>query len=93
MTKELGKEPEPFTIHDLRRTFRTRLSELKVPTEVAELCIGHAKKGLARIYDQHEFQDEMRIAFDRWADRLRSIVDPGTRPDNVVAKKRRRRAR
>ncbi|MEI9901309.1 MAG: site-specific integrase [Hyphomicrobium sp.] len=66
--------PAPFVIHDLRRTVRTRLSGLKVRTEVAELIIGHGKKGLARIYDQHEYLDEMRDALDAWANTLSAIV-------------------
>jgi integrase len=73
---------EPFVVHDVRRTVRTRLSALKVPTEVAELVIGHAKRGLQRVYDQHEFTDEMREALDAWANKLRELVSPA--PMNVV---------
>jgi hypothetical protein len=46
-------------MHDLRRTMRSGLSALKVPAEVAELAIGHTKKGLAAVYDQHEFADKI----------------------------------
>ena len=72
-----------FVNHDVRRTMRTRLSALKVPERVAEMVIGHGKKGLARVYDQHEFADEMREALDLWATRLRTIAAPP--PANVVA--------
>jgi integrase len=65
-----------WTLHDVRRTVRTRLSELRVPEAAAELVIGHSKKGLARIYNQHEFADEMREALELWSSRLRSIVEP-----------------
>jgi integrase len=71
-----------WTFHDIRRTMRTRLAELQIPDHVAELCIGHARQGVARIYDRHRYITEMREAFDRWAARLRSIVVPP--PDNVV---------
>ncbi len=64
----------PFVIHDLRRTVRTRLSKLRVRYEVAELVIGHGKKGLARVYDQHEYREEIREALDLWANELKSIV-------------------
>jgi hypothetical protein len=47
------------------------------------MVIGHGKKGLSRIYDQHQFADEMREALDAWAAKLRTIVDPP--PANVVA--------
>jgi integrase len=72
----------PFTIHDIRRTVRTRLSELRIPEPIAEMVIGHAKKGLARVYNQHQYIDEMREALAAWAARLRSIVDPP--PPNVI---------
>lgn len=64
----------PFVIHDLRRTVRTRLSQLRVRYEVAEMVIGHGKKGLARVYDQHEYRDEIREALDLWAVELMNIV-------------------
>ena len=77
-----GCAPSPWVIHDIRRTVRTRLSELRVPEHVAERVIGHARKGLLRIYDQHRYQDEMREALEAWEARLRAIVSPP--PDNVV---------
>jgi integrase len=73
---------EPWVFHDLRRTVRTRLSELRVPEPVAEMVIGHARKGLARVYDQHRYIDEMREALDAWSARLRDIVQPP--PANIV---------
>ena len=48
-----GVTVAPFRTHDLRRTVRTRLSSLKVPDTVAEMVIGHGKRGLGRVYDQH----------------------------------------
>ena len=68
--------------HDLRRTLRTRLCALKVQDHIAEMVIGHGRKGIARIYDQHRFEDEKCEALARWAMLLRSIVEPP--PANVV---------
>jgi integrase len=82
IAEKLGAEPPPFVIHDLRRTVRTRLSSLRIPEPVAEMVVGHGRKGLARVYDQHQYAAEMREALEAWAARLRSIVDPP--PDNVV---------
>jgi integrase len=82
LAEHLGTAPEPFVIHDLRRTVRTRLSSLRVPETVAEMVIGHGRKGLARVYDQHEFESEMREALELWARRLRDIVTPA--PENVI---------
>lgn len=63
-----------YTLHDLRRTFRTRLSALGVSDTVAELAINHARKGLARVYDQHKFQKELKEAFELWGNALEAIV-------------------
>jgi integrase len=73
---------QPWTFHDLRRTVRTRLSALRVPEPVAEMIIGHAKRGLARVYDQHQYEPEMREALEAWSHRLRDIVEPP--PANVI---------
>jgi integrase len=71
-----------WTFHDLRRTCRTHLSALRVPDTVAEMVIGHGRKGLQRVYDQHQFADEMREALGLWAGQLRDIVTPA--PANVI---------
>jgi integrase len=89
--KALGRAPAPWQLHDLRRTVRTRLSQLRVSTEVAELVIGHALKGLHAVYNQHDFLDERREALELWAARLRSIVTPP--PPNVADLEEERRAR
>ena len=71
-----------FVNHDLRRVVRSRMSSLGVAPNVAELVIGHGKKGLERIYDQYEYLPEMRKAQQAWADALRELVrrTPGGDP-------------
>jgi integrase len=81
-------ETPHWTFHDIRRTVRTRLSQLHVHRDVAELIIGHGKKGLDRIYNQYEFKDEIRDGIERWHGMLRSIVNP--RPNVLPLRKRRR---
>jgi integrase len=68
----------PWRFHDARRTMRTGLGALPVPNNVAELCIAHAQPGLHRTYDLHSYRDEKRRAFELWAARLLSIVEPDT---------------
>jgi integrase len=92
VTKALGHQPEPWVLHDLRRTVRTRLSQLRVPSEVAELVIGHAQQGLHAVYDQHQFLDERREALELWAARLRSIVSPPPANVHNIEQARRTRA-
>ncbi len=81
-----GREtPLPgFVFHDLRRTMRTALSGLPIPDNVAELVIAHARPGLHKVYDQHSYRDEKRRAFELWAAKLLSIVEP-ERETNVVS--------
>jgi integrase len=76
MAKELGEAPASWVIHDLRRTMRTRLASLQVPDVVAEAIVGHGRKGIQRVCDQHSYEPEMRAALERWALRLRSIISP-----------------
>jgi integrase len=82
MAERPGSAPTPWVIHDIRRTVRTRLASLRVPDLVAEMVIGHGRKGLQRVYDQHTYEIEMREALELWAARLRDIVTPP--PENVV---------
>jgi integrase len=82
MRADIGDVPH-FVNHDIRRTMRTGLSAL-VPSDIAELVIGHARPGLRKVYDQHAFEVEKRRALSLWAARLRSIVDPPPAADNVV---------
>jgi Arm DNA-binding domain/Phage integrase family len=87
MARRRGDDPgrvelKPWVIHDLRRTLRTHLSALRIPDHIAEMTLGHGRKGIARVYDQHRYLDEMREALTLWAARLRSIVEPP--PANVV---------
>jgi integrase len=87
MARRRGDDPStvtlaPWVVHDLRRTVRTHLAALRVPDHVAEMVLGHGKKGLQRVYDQHRYETELREALTLWAVRLRSIVQPP--PANVV---------
>jgi hypothetical protein len=54
--------------------------------------IGHTRKGLHAVYDQHEALDERREALEMWAHKLRSIVEPPP-PGKVHDIEEERRAR
>jgi integrase len=66
---------DPWRFHDLRRTMRTGLSALPIPSNICELAIGHAQPGLHRVYDRHSYRDEKRRAFELWAAKLASIIE------------------
>ena len=59
-----------------------KLTSLKARLSVAGDSAPNTRRGVARIYDRHKYESEMREAFDRWAMRLRAIVEPP--PSNVV---------
>lgn len=65
---------EKFTPHDLRRTMRTRLAELKADDIVAERLLGHRLQGMLAIYNQHPYTDEKRDIMMRWESRLQGII-------------------
>lgn len=53
-----------WVLHDLRRTFRTGLSDLKVPFEIAERCIAH---WLDATYDKSTMEAGQKNAWKNWA--------------------------
>jgi integrase len=78
-----GKPIAPWRFHDLRRSMRTHLSAIAtISPIVAELMIGHAQKGILRVYDQYKYITELRAGFEAWCSKLRTITEPT--PANVV---------
>jgi integrase len=59
-----------FVIHDLRRTCRTRLSELDVQFEVKEICLNHVLKGLVVVYDGWQYFEKRKEALTLLAKKL-----------------------
>ena len=59
-----------WTLHDLRRTLRTKWAELGIPREIAKKYINHISSGkdskVDRIYDRHTYLPEMRAAVAKW---------------------------
>ncbi|AOM40129.1 tyrosine-type recombinase/integrase [Xenorhabdus hominickii] len=62
-----------WSIHDLRTTMRTEISELTSP-HVAEIMLGHKLPGIWQVYDKHTCLDEQREAYERWWEKLTKIV-------------------
>lgn len=54
----------PFVVHDFRRTCETRLARLGFNQEVRDAVLGHAKPGLQRTYNKHDYLDEKRAALE-----------------------------
>ncbi len=70
------EDVEPYTLHDLRRTFATVHAQLGTPIHVTEKLLNHVSgtiSGVAAVYNRHSYSEEMRAAigrYDEWLDRL-----------------------
>ena len=65
----------PWTLHDLRRTFRTNLGRLKVRPDIAERLVNHisARTEMEETYDLYTYLPEMQEAIERWEDFVQSV--------------------
>src|SRR6059036_3909784 len=52
-----------WTLHDLRRTARSLMSRAGVPTDHAEMCLGHVITGVRGTYDRYEYHAEKKAAY------------------------------
>jgi integrase len=82
LREELG-EMAHWSLHDLRRTFRTGLGKLGVPSHIAELCINHTRGGVEAVYDRHRYEHETASALAQWAAHVAAIID-GRPASNVT---------
>jgi integrase len=63
-----------FTLHDARRTCRTRMTDLGVPFDIAEISIGHQRSDLVRRYDFSDVWAQRVDAFERVSLSVQSAV-------------------
>nr|WP_321254278.1 hypothetical protein [uncultured Ruegeria sp.] len=64
---------ERLSIHGLRRTFRSGLTELGIDFDTAERKIAHKRPGLAGTYDKSAILDRRTKAQGRWEEHVRSL--------------------
>jgi integrase len=82
--RRIMPDMKPHTVHDIRRSFRTRCSKLGIDRSISEWCIGHVVGSkIERTYDVWRPDDEMTKAFEAVAQNIMAIVAPRP-PDNVV---------
>lgn len=79
-----GYEMAHWSMHDLRRTARTRWSKLAT-WQVAEVMMGHVLPGESKVYDHHDYLDEQRDAYERWWEVLMTIVGDDGQPDQAAS--------
>jgi integrase len=77
MEKEAGAAIEPWRIHDLRRTCASGMARLGVALPVIERALNHVSGSFAGIvgtYQRYQYENEMRAAFEMWADHVERIA-------------------
>jgi integrase len=62
-----------WTIHDLRRTARSLMSRAGVPSDHAEMCLGHVLTGVRGTYDRHAYHQEKAQHSSGWPSRSRAL--------------------
>ena len=72
-----GLAIEPYTLHDLRRTFSSNMAKLGTPIHVTERILNHVSgtiSGVAAVYNRHAYVDEMREAFAAYEEFLANVT-------------------
>ena len=67
--KDLKDGVSGWTLHDLRRTFRSLHGQIGTPREIAERHINHAAgvtTEVEQIYDVYTYMPEMRVAIEKY---------------------------
>ncbi|MGM0583867.1 MAG: tyrosine-type recombinase/integrase [Pseudomonadota bacterium] len=74
LRKAAGLE-HPWTLHDLRRSFRSGLTRIGADERLAELMINHRPRDLRSVYDREPRFGERRRLADRWEAHLRPHLE------------------
>ncbi len=62
-----------FTVHDLRRTGATHLSEMGYNPDWIEKALNHKLRGVRGIYNRAEYGTQRREMLQAWADALDAL--------------------
>ena len=76
-----------YRLHDIRRSFCTRLAELGAMPHIIETAINHAsghKGGVAGIYNRARYWTQLRTMMDMWDRRIRSLIEGRDERGKVV---------
>jgi integrase len=74
----LGDQVRPWTLHDLRRTFCTRLADLGVLPHVIEVAVNHQsghKRGPAGIYNRSKYAAAVQKAVFLWDRHVTALIE------------------
>ncbi|EGO4137974.1 site-specific integrase [Escherichia coli] len=65
---------EKWTLHDIRRTFSTGLSDLGTPPHIVEQLLGHKLTGVMAVYNKSTYLPEKLKALNAWLDYLDNLI-------------------
>ena len=84
----LGLADYPATPHDLRRTAATQMARLGMSDRVVGRVLNHGtelrRTITARVYIQHDYLSEKKIALEAWANELERLVGVHDTASNIV---------
>jgi integrase len=98
MAAERGDDPDKialhhWTIHDLRRTARSAMTQAGVAPDHAERALGHVIGGVRGVYDRHDYLDEKHRAFEALAGYVGHVLNPAAQCSSDAARSGHRQRR
>jgi integrase len=76
---------QPVSVHDLRRTFSSRLNDALFPEALIEACLAHQKKDqVAAAYNHARLSGPRRVLMQVWADMLHCWMRGETAKEAIV---------
>lgn len=94
LRREIDPDATPlasWVVHDIRRSLISGMARLGVELHVIERVVNHVSGsfgGIVSVYQKHKYEDQMRVALERWAAHIERIV-AGEADTNVVELARR----
>ena len=76
LMRELAIDGTP---HGMRAAFRSWCSDTGVPRDLAEMCLGHAVKGIEGAYQRSDMLDRRRPLMKAWAENVQLQADRSLR--------------
>jgi integrase len=68
---------QDWRLHDLRRSAASGMARLGISPHILDRCLNHVQgtvRGIAAIYNRHDYNDERRAALQTWAKHIASIT-------------------
>lgn len=83
MKEELAKlgvdEMEPWHLHDVRRSIRSKLGDLTIDFEIKEMLMAHVLPAMADTYDVGKYRVAKAAALNKWHAHLRGLLADGAK--------------